>query len=240
MLITTTELQGRPVLALDAPVGRVEDFLFDDKNWVVRYLVVRTGSWLSNDLFLLSPHVLGPLAAGAGAVRVRLLKRQIEASPPLEAPLQVSRRYEEAYYRHFSLPEYWSGSALWGQSSQPLISPGPRSAQDSKLHCHREEGHLRSAHALAGFHLLTAGASAGRVKGFEINLSGWEIQHLVVRPSHWFASREVLVAPTKIDFIGYEDAIVHTSLPREDLQGSTGPRRADSPARAAARGLTQP
>ncbi|MEO8921887.1 MAG: PRC-barrel domain-containing protein, partial [Caldimonas sp.] len=30
------------------PVGHVKDFYFDDEEWVVRYLVVDTGGWLSS------------------------------------------------------------------------------------------------------------------------------------------------------------------------------------------------
>jgi uncharacterized protein YrrD len=33
--------------ATDGEIGKVEDFYFDDQNWTVRYLIVKTGTWLS-------------------------------------------------------------------------------------------------------------------------------------------------------------------------------------------------
>ena len=32
--------------AVDGDIGRCRDFLFDDRQWVVRYAVVDTGKWL--------------------------------------------------------------------------------------------------------------------------------------------------------------------------------------------------
>ena len=45
-LQNTKELYGNKLAALDGDIGHVKDFYFDDKNWVVRYLVADTGSWL--------------------------------------------------------------------------------------------------------------------------------------------------------------------------------------------------
>ena len=239
MLTTTSELRGKTVLALDAPLGRVEDFLFDDQNWVVRYLVTRTGTWLSNQLILLSPHFIGKLDAEADVIRVRLLKFQIEASPPLAVGLPVSRSYEEEYYRYFGLPAYWEGSALWGRSYSPLDSPGKRDEQDFKLHYHRDTKHLQSSNALCGFQLQTAGASVGRVKGFAISDSAWEVKDLVVRAGYWFASREVLIAPAKIDYIAYEEATVYTSLSKQDIERTAEHGRGEVQGRTSAPEWTQ-
>jgi hypothetical protein len=40
MLSTATELMKRRVRATDGEAGRIEDVLFDDERWGVRYLVV--------------------------------------------------------------------------------------------------------------------------------------------------------------------------------------------------------
>jgi len=217
MLITTNELRGKPVLALDGNLGRVEDFLFDDKNWVIRFMVTRTGSWLSNHLMLLSPHVLIKLDARAEVVRVRLKKRQIEASPPLELGFPVSRRYEEEHYRYFGLPEYWAGSALWGRSGYPLVSPPKGDQEDFRLHYHREDNHLQSANSLAGFGIQSSDGAVGQVVGLWVNDTTWEVRDLVVRAGHWYARRQVLIAPAKVDRISYEDSTVHVTLSREDI-----------------------
>ena len=47
MLRSTDDLQNFAIGATDGHIGHVKDFYFDDDAWVIRYLVVDTGSWLS-------------------------------------------------------------------------------------------------------------------------------------------------------------------------------------------------
>lgn len=54
MLRSMHDLENYSIAATDGNVGEVIDFLFDDEKWVVRYLVVETGSWLSSRKVLLS------------------------------------------------------------------------------------------------------------------------------------------------------------------------------------------
>ena len=49
-------LYGKKLGASDGDIGHVKDFYFDDKTWLVRYLVADTGSWLPGREVLLPPH----------------------------------------------------------------------------------------------------------------------------------------------------------------------------------------
>jgi hypothetical protein len=42
------EMEGYAVGATDGAIGHVKDFYLDDEAWVIRYLVVDTGGWLSS------------------------------------------------------------------------------------------------------------------------------------------------------------------------------------------------
>ncbi|MEO8188174.1 MAG: PRC-barrel domain-containing protein [Burkholderiaceae bacterium] len=42
--------------ATDGDIGRVKDFYFDDAAWVIRYVVVKAGAWLSGREVLVSPY----------------------------------------------------------------------------------------------------------------------------------------------------------------------------------------
>ena len=41
------DLTGYTVRATDGEVGKVNEFYFDDATWTIRYMVVKTGNWLS-------------------------------------------------------------------------------------------------------------------------------------------------------------------------------------------------
>jgi uncharacterized protein YrrD len=45
-LYRTRELAGYRLQAADGNIGHIEDFVFDDQGWVIRYLVVSGGQWL--------------------------------------------------------------------------------------------------------------------------------------------------------------------------------------------------
>ena len=55
MLRSIKDLEHYAIGATDGDIGRVKDFYFDDDSWVVRYLVVDTGSWLAGRSVLISP-----------------------------------------------------------------------------------------------------------------------------------------------------------------------------------------
>ncbi len=55
MLRNATALEKCTIGATDGHVGKVPDLYFDDQQWVVRYLVVNSGSWLMNRAVLISP-----------------------------------------------------------------------------------------------------------------------------------------------------------------------------------------
>jgi hypothetical protein len=62
MLHKAKTLTGYKLDSLDGEIGRVEEFYFDDKYWVVRYLVADSGNWLTGRHVLLSPYALGAVS----------------------------------------------------------------------------------------------------------------------------------------------------------------------------------
>jgi hypothetical protein len=50
MLQVGTAINGYKIEASDGTIGSVSDFLFDDRTWKVRWLVVDTGNWLTGRL----------------------------------------------------------------------------------------------------------------------------------------------------------------------------------------------
>ena len=55
MLSSIKKLSGCRILAVDGEAGRVRDVYLDDDQWLVRYLVVDTSDWLSEQSVLISP-----------------------------------------------------------------------------------------------------------------------------------------------------------------------------------------
>lgn len=220
-LLNLRDLLHYRLAALDGDMGHVSDFYFDDQNWVIRYLVVNTGSWLTGRLVLLTPHALGLLEATEKRLHVNLNKKQIEDSPPIEIHKPVSRQYEEEYYRYYGWPTYWSGDAMWGLTGYPLIPPSVEDIREARiLYRHRKDKHLQSISAITEYPLQTAQGPIGHVKGFLVDDRNWEIRNIVVETGHWYEGKEILISPSKVLHISYEESNIQVSLSKSDLQTS--------------------
>ena len=46
-------IRGYTIAASDGKIGAISDFLFDDSTWLIRWLIVDTGNWLSGRKVLL-------------------------------------------------------------------------------------------------------------------------------------------------------------------------------------------
>jgi len=218
MLRNVTQLYGHKLGALDGDIGHIKDFYFDDQTWVIRYLVVNTGSWLSGREVLLSPHALGKWDDTRKTLSVNLKKKQIENSPAPEAHRPVSRQYEIEFYRYYGWPAYWEGTDVWGLGGFPVPLPPPMIEPQVELPRHRGDQHLRSTHAIAGYSIQAKDDAIGRVTGFYFDDRQWTVHDLAVETGHWFAGKEIRISRKKVERISYEQSKVFVSLTRSDIE----------------------
>jgi hypothetical protein len=219
MLQNISSLYGHKLAATDGDIGHVKDFYFDDQTWVIRYVVADTGSWLTGRQVLLSPHAFGPLDNAKKTLPVQLRKKQIEDSPSIESHQPVSRQYEVDYYRYYGWPAYWDGGGMWGLGGFPVLIPPSQDAMAAHLqHHHRDDKHLQSTHAVNGYHIQTVDGPVGHVTGFLIDDQSWAVRELVVEAGHWYAGKEILIAPADVERISYEDSTVFVNLSKATLQ----------------------
>jgi sporulation protein YlmC with PRC-barrel domain len=220
MLHNIKELYGNKLAARDGDIGRVQDFYFDDKTWVIRYLVADTGSWLTGRRVLISPHAFGNMDQEEKTLHVKLHKKQIEDSPSIESHKPVSRQYEMEYYRYYGWPAYWEGGAMWGFGGYPVVLPPSREevVADQPRHHHRDDKHLQSTHAVAGYQIETADGTVGHVSSFLIDEKSWAIREMVVEAGHWYAGKEILISTSKVERISYEESKVFVNLTKADIE----------------------
>lgn len=219
MLHDIKQLYGAKLAASDGELGHVNDFYFDDKTWVIRYLVADTGSWLTERLVLISPHAFGPWEQAAKTLHVRLHKKQIEDSPSIESHEPVSRQYEVDYYRYYGWPVYWDGGGMWGLGGFPTIIPPSKDELAAlQQHHHRDDKHLRSAHAVQGYGIQATDGEIGTVSSFMVDAKSWAIRDLVAETGHWYSGKEVLIAPGTVERISYEESKVYVNLTKAEIR----------------------
>ncbi len=215
MLRNINDIYGIQLAATDGTIGHVKDFYFDDQSWTLRYLIVDTGSWLTGQQVLLSPHAFDGFGPDGAALKVNLTREQIENSPTIESHRPVTRQHERDYYQYYSWPAYWETSGMWGIGPMPVLTPPVEiKAEVDPL----DDIHLRSTRAVTGYDIRASDGTLGTVSGFMVDHMSWAIADLVVETGHWYSGKEILISPASVLGISYGDSEVAVKLTRADLE----------------------
>ncbi|MCH8512043.1 MAG: PRC-barrel domain-containing protein [Kiritimatiellae bacterium] len=219
MLFSSKSIAGFKLNSLDGELGGVKDLLFDDQYWTVRYLVAKTGSWLTSRKVLISPHARLRLNSAEEQVNVNLTQRQIQDSPALNSDQPVSRQFETEFHDFYGWPVYWDGPYMWG--AHPMIARGSLKRESP---CAPEEEpadqHLRSAETVRGYEIEAGDGAIGCVADFIVDDSNWSIRYLVIDTHKWLPGRKVLISPQWIERVSWESATVVVNLTRDAIRNA--------------------
>ncbi|HKJ05017.1 MAG TPA: PRC-barrel domain-containing protein [Geopsychrobacteraceae bacterium] len=217
MLRSVKKLNTFQLSAVDGNIGRCEDLLFDDRPWIVRYVVADTGTWLAGRKVLILPAFLGKVDGAAGLVSVELLKNKLEKAPGLDRDAPVSRQYEIAYHTFFGIPYYRDDPAGGEKINEPatVIAGQPAAVNISSRSA---EAHLRSADEVIGHSIRATDGELGQVEDFILDDETWYIQYLVVATGSLVSSKKFLVTPALLGIVDWEQGTVNVHMTGEQLR----------------------
>jgi hypothetical protein len=101
------ELKGYHIQALDQSFGHVEQLVFEQENWAIRYLVIDTRNWLPGKRVLLSPMWLASVNWPDMSVYADLDRATIQRAPEYTHDQPITREFETQLFAHYSRPPYW-------------------------------------------------------------------------------------------------------------------------------------
>ena len=217
MLTNASFIKGLVIHATDGELGTVDQFLFDDRSWAIRYLTVETAGWLGGRRVLLSPMSIIRTDWQANRLDVALTKKQVENSPDIETHQPVSRQHEVDLLGYYGYPYYWGGPYLWGPAFYPMGIPigQPVAASHQKG---SQDSHLRSSKAVHGYHIETTDGEIGHLDGFVIDDETWSIRYIEVATRNWLPGKKVLLSPEWIDRVSWLDHTVHAALATDSIK----------------------
>jgi len=227
MLNRTTDLKRCTIRATDGEIGHVKDLFFDDQRWVVRWLVVDTGGWLSGrDVILPSSH-LGRADIAAKSFAVDLTRQKVKDSPGVETHQPISRQLEQSIYGHYGWSPYWGGVAAVGAGAGYLIppvylmageaEPSGRSRPEDPPKPEADQ-HLRSTSEVRGYNIGAADGDIGHVEDFLVDGDDWTIRYMIIDTKNWWPGKLVLVAPEWGTGISWNERTVSVRLTRYQIK----------------------
>ena len=95
------EVRGYELAARDGSIGEVEDFLVDDADWRIRFLVVDTRKWLPGRKVVVAPQWIKSVRWEHRDVAVDLSRDDIEQSPPYDPRKGISNTDVDLLHRHY-------------------------------------------------------------------------------------------------------------------------------------------
>ncbi len=227
MIRSVKKTIGDTVQATDGEIGKIVDCYFDDKEWVIRYLVVQTGDWLGGRQVLVSPISITVAEWSGDQVRTTLTRAQVQKAPDINTKVPISRRVEMDFHKYYGFPFYWGGGAIWGPGMTPgalaaaaLTAPVLEQEEEAERTEHSEESHLRSAEVVTGFTIQARDGDIGHVSDFLFDDESFRINDLVVNTSNWWSGKKVIVPPTWVTKVDWATKEVWVDLKRETIKGS--------------------
>ena len=226
------ELTELTILATDGELGSVQELYFDDRTWVVRYLVLKAGGWLFGREVLLAPEAVRGIDDANRTMKIALTKEQIKQAPPIETAKPLSREYEEAYFRHFQWAPYWEpGPTTWG-SSVPYPGTPPMLIDTTLPADAPKNPHLRSSKEVMGYDIQAKNGNVGHVEDLVVDDEVWIVRYVEVDTKNWLPGKKVLLQTMRIDHISWVERSVGVMLTQQAIESAPAydPSRLITPA----------
>jgi len=244
MLRGVKGLHGDSLKARDGEIGSVDEVLFDDEHWTVRYLVADTGGWLFGRKVLISTVALAAVDWEQRILNVNLTREQIENSPGVGTHEPVSRQWEADYHDYYAWPYYWGGMGLntglgfsGGLGLSAVGYPGAllpsaegdarRSQEkaDERARGHqsaRDRGdvHLRSTREVTSYGIAARDGHLGHVEDFIVDDETWKIRYLAVDTNNWWLGKKVLLPLDWIGQANWPDRTVTVEITRDQVRNA--------------------
>lgn len=229
MLRSIDDLLGFEVQARNGEKGEVTDVYFDDDSWTVRYFVVEIGSWLSGERVLIAPDVVGVPDYDEEVLPINLTGEQIENAPELDFEQPVSRQKLMDLHEYYGWapwwPGYWAGNPTMSVGGvYPAVPPSTALPHTEEVpeptQAERRNPHLRSADEVIGYHIQATDDDIGHIEDFFVDTADWIIRYVLVDTRNLLPGKKVLLAPSWIEDIEWDEANVYVELTQEQVKNS--------------------
>ena len=210
MLLSAKNLCGRKIDAVDGEIGHIEDLLFNDEQWTIRYLAVEVGHQGSEGKVLIPAEDCGSGHTRSKGFAVNLLIKQILNEMSCDEKLPMSKRHKK------ELNEYYGGKICWA-AGPIILKPSDVEPDIKDCHC---DVHFRSTMEVIGYRINAHDGNIGHIEDFIINDENWNIQYIEIHTSNWLPGRKVVLSPKWISTCSYHDRKVDMSLLRKEIKDS--------------------
>jgi hypothetical protein len=112
-LRSMTAVNGYHIEATDGAIGHIENFILDDVDWDIRYLVVNTKNWWAGQHVLISPFAVRSINWAVQDVVLDVSRESVRGSPPWKPLDLVDEAYQKRLHGYYAWPGYgWKSRGI--------------------------------------------------------------------------------------------------------------------------------
>lgn len=208
------------VLTNDKTEGDIQDFLFDEKRWTIRYMKADFGNFFSPEKVLIPKEFLEAPDWQNRFFPIKMSNDEIDKCPNLDDHQPVSRKYEEMLFEHYDLKPYWY-SAYTVPIASSFYPPRPLKVPSAEIDENKLDTILRSFEEVKGYHIQAVDGKIGHIEDIIVDDDDWQIVYVAIDTSNWLPwSKKVLIAIDWMETISYEKREVKINLHTESIKNA--------------------
>ena len=234
MLFAVSGLIGCEVKASDGDIGAVNDFLFDDRTWIIQWMAVDTGGWLPGRRAFIHPSAIAPLELPPKPalpmmsrgetleLSVNLTRREVEAGPLAREGEGVTGDMETLLYDYYGWDPYWGAShfgaaALPNAESRIVDGAARREAEVPPV---AGVDRLHSVTEFNGYAVHALDGDIGHVENLLADDSNWEVRYLLIATRNWWPGKVVRLSPYAVKAVDWFGEGVNMNVTREQVRSA--------------------
>jgi hypothetical protein len=103
-LRSAREVMGYDIQATDGPIGHIQDFIIEDRSWIIHYIIVNTKNFLAGRQVIISPNWISKVDWADYKVYITLDKESVKNSPKFDPSDPVNKALEIQEYDYYGRP----------------------------------------------------------------------------------------------------------------------------------------
>jgi len=235
MSILYKELRKHHITCTDEKAGKVQDVLFSDRTFKIKYFGVDTSNWLLGHKVALAEESIEEFRELDHVINLNIKKSVLENAPALDEMVPVSRQYEMHVRDYFGWkplgavlsPEMgaWFPYPNYELTSNVGAIPQAQIDEWSEIQVHRKhsfDGHLRSCNELLGYKIATSdGEHFGEVADLMIDVVNFQVIDILISTNRWLpGGKKFACSPMFIRSIDEENKYLNVGLSKDILLNS--------------------
>jgi len=184
MLRYFSQLNKLKAFAQDGKVGKLYDFYFDDRDWIIQNIIIKKGFCDKSKTFLIRISDFN-LRTDYKRINLDINKSQVYHNSEVDRKLPILHS-DYVLSKIFGFPNLWS------------ISDAADS-DEGLLYSNEFTPHLRSIQEVTGFRVKGFGQDEGYVSDFLIDISDWTIKYIIVTKRKFLpGGKKIIINATSV------------------------------------------